>query len=240
MRAAWILLYLTACGRLGFSAREEPPADVAPDSAPANCTSLPDGTPCDDRNICTEVSSCQAGVCASTQVGTGCQVADSQLEFAAPQGAAGWFYGFWLAQDDPTYEPADFELGVFNNGAYEPVDPMGSPFIYLRDFGVHPQFAPLRMPVRRWVSDVQGPALVVVEVSKSDTSCGDGVEASLVVDGALEMTKEIAFDDGNGATIPVAVELVVGTKVDALLSARTNDGCDTTDYKLTIVSAPAN
>jgi hypothetical protein len=238
VRAAWILLCLAGCGRLGFSAREEGPADVAPDTATADCTTLPDGTPCDDRNICTDASSCQAGVCASSAVGTGCQVGDSEVEFDSTQGEGGWFYGFWLAQDDPTYQPSDFELGVFINGGYEPVDPMGAQFIYLRGFGAHPQSNPLRMPVRRWVSDVQGPALVVVEVSKSDISCGDGVEASLVVDGTLEMTKEIAFDDGDGATIPVAVELVIGTKVDALLSARTNDACDTTDYKLTIVSPP--
>lgn len=52
----------------------------------------------------------------------------------------------------------------------------------------------------------------------------------------LELTKQIAFDDGNGVTIPVAVELSIGTKVDALLSARTSDACDTTDYKITIAS----
>lgn len=202
---------------------------------------MADGTPCDDRNICTASSSCQAGVCASTTVETGCQVADSMVEFDDAQGDSGWFYGFWLVQDT-AYDPdTDFELGVFANGGWEPVDPMGSGFIYLRGFGAHPQFDPvLRMPVRRWVSDVQGPGLVLVAVSKSDTSCGDGVIASLVVDGVEVMTKDVAFDDGDGATIPVQVELAIGTKVDALLSPRDGEACDTTDYALTITSAPTN
>ena len=50
-----------------------------------------------------------------TSVETGCQVAASETDFDDTQDVNGWFYGFWLAQDDPTYEPdTDFELGVFD------------------------------------------------------------------------------------------------------------------------------
>lgn len=233
---------LAACGRLGFDENESlPPVDAPVDTGPVDCTQLADGTPCDDRNICTATSTCNAGVCGVTSVETGCQVAASEADFDSTQNVNGWFYGFWLAQSDFTYEPdTDFELGVFDDvsGGWIPVDPNGSEFIYLRAFGVHPQFNPVvRMPVRRWVSPVQGPAVVIVTVDKADTSCGDGVEARLVVDGVTKLTQVIEFDDAAGVTLPVSVELVPGTKIDALLSARADEACDTTNYKL-VVSSP--
>ena len=50
------------------------------------------------------------------------------------------------------------------------------------------------------------------------------------------MTKEIAFDDPDGVTVPVNVELAVGSKVDALLAAGETESCDTTEYSFVVAS----
>lgn len=240
VRLAWLVLWLTACGRLGFEASDTPLTTDAtpPDPMVSDCSTLADGTPCDDRNICTTTSTCQAGTCASADVASNCQVADSTSEFATTQGVDGWFYGFWAPDGNAPYNPdTDFAAGVYVDtaSAYEPMVPAGE-FIYLAWWGVHPKGNPLTIPIRRWVSDVSGPASVQVAVRKGDTSCGDGVGLRLVVDGAIKLTKEIAGNDGTGVMLPVAVELAIGTRVELQITPRDGDACDTTETELTIVS----
>jgi hypothetical protein len=232
---AWISL--AACGRLGFDAAGTP--DAVPDAAPVDCSVLADDTPCDDRDICTDASSCQAGACVSASQVTSCTVASSALEFEPTQGSNGWFYGFWDPVLATPYDPdTDFVLGVYDDATsiYTPMVPDGE-FIYLAVWGGHPKNNPaITVPVRRWVSDVSGPAFATYGVRKADISCGDGVEARLVVDGTVKSTQTVAFDDNTGATISVSVELSIGTRVELLLAPNLGEECDTTETELTIAS----
>lgn len=202
-----------------------------------DCSMLPDGTACDDRNICTSSSTCQAGTCTPAVPQASCMVADSEAEFDTTQGIDGWWYGFWDAETDPTYEGAvDFAEGVFDTDAYAPAQGT-EPFLYLTWWGTHPSVPPRVLTVRRWISDVQGPAIATLTVSKADPTCGDGVQARLLVDDALAWQQTFAFDDGAGDVYPVPVELVPGTRVELLVEPLATDSCDSTDTALTI-SAP--
>ena len=239
MRASRLCLALLAsCGRIGFEHGATSASDASIDApGVVDCTTLSDGAPCDDRNICTATSSCQAGSCVAQSPQASCTVAHSENEFDSTQGTEGWWYGFWKAEGDASYDPdLDFELGVWAVDSYEPMNNTRS-FIYLAWWGAHPVANPLEAPVRRWISDVQGPANVIVAVRKTDTSCGDGVAVRLVVDGVPAWTPPpIAFDDNVGYTMPVPVELAVGTRVDFTIAANAGDACDTTECRITVVN----
>ncbi|HUS26958.1 MAG TPA: hypothetical protein VMZ53_00560 [Kofleriaceae bacterium] len=233
-----LLLLLGACGRLSFDPSVADSGLAVPDApAVVDCSTLPNGAACDDRNVCTTTSSCRAGACVPEMPQASCLLAASDADFVNDvQGANGWTYGFWAAETDPSYEPAtDFVLGVWDTNVFVPPNNV-SPFLYLAWWGTHPDAGPSNVTVRRWTSNAQGPAKVRVQVSKGDTSCGDGVGATLVVDGTSRWHRAIAFDNGTGFDDVVDVELAVGTFVELHVAAGPDDSCDTTDSTVTISS----
>lgn len=239
MRWSLVLAFLvSACGRLGFDASGGTDAmvDVAIDATTiVDCSTLPDGTTCDDRNVCTATASCQAGACVPDVPQTSCMLADSIDEFETTQGIKGWYYGFWRAETDLTYEGAvDFEAAIYDVDSYGSAQ--GEDFLYLTWWGTHTRIAPAVLTVRRWISDVQGPAVATVTVRKADINCGDGVEARLVVDDATAWQQVIAFDDNTGVVQPVPVELAPGTRVELLIGSGGSDACDTTNTSFTLAS----
>lgn len=239
MRVHALLVLLAGCGRIAIDAV---PPDAPTDAALAPCAN--DGDACDDLDICTTTSTCSGGVC----VGTGapsCTVAESQAEFAAAQGAAGWYYGAWEVTPDPdgTYAATDFvEFALYAGDVWRPTTWEADPspnftWAYLTDWGGHPGTYPMvRAPVRRWISDVAGPAVVTVALRKADTAAGDGTRTSLVIDGVEVWQRGVAFDDIVGFSEDVPVTLAVGTRVDLLLHANVNDGADTSVIGMTVAS----
>jgi hypothetical protein len=217
---SWISL--AACGRLGFDAGGTP--DALPDAARVvDCTTLADGTRCDDGNICTGDSSCQAGACVPESAQTTCTVASSEVDFESTQGSGGWFYGFWDPVLGAPYNPdTDFVLGVYNatERVYAPMPPSAA-FIYLAAWGAHPK---------------HDPAIATYGARKADITCGDGVEARLLVDGTVKSTQTVAFDDKIGATISLLIELAIGTRVELQVAPLLGESCDTTETELTITS----
>lgn len=107
---------------------------------------------------------------------------------------------------------------------------------YLQGWGGHPGSYPVvRVPVRRWVSNVAGHANAIVEHRKADSG-GDGTRAILVVDGVQLLSRDVASDDFDGFIAVVPIELAVGTTVDLLLHPIGDDGGDTSTMSLNIVS----
>ncbi|CAN5911385.1 hypothetical protein BH11MYX3_BH11MYX3_03860 [soil metagenome] len=239
----WLLVLLTACGRIGIDPLA--PVDATPvpvDTAPVLCAV--EGTPCDDQNICSPTSSCTSGVCVATSGDPTCTAGDSREEFGSIQGEHNWYYGYWNRTEDAdsTYEAADFtEMTVFPGGLWRPPDyaDTGPTFswAYHAGFGGHPGSYPLeKLPIRRWSGPLSGHAEAVVTWKKSDTSNGDGTRAILVVDGVRLWERSVAFDDGVGFVEAVPIELHPGSTVDLLLDYIGDDGGDTTEYWMTIRS----
>ncbi|MBV8758305.1 MAG: hypothetical protein JO257_13550 [Deltaproteobacteria bacterium] len=222
MRVA--LLVLAGCGRLAFDP-SVPSAD-APRTADASAdtNAAPDAAP----------------ICASP-----CTVADSLADWdGVNQDTKGWSYGYWWAETDPdgVYSAAtDFTPMVSVSGLWRPPDfdpnttSANYTWCYLAQWGGHPGFNPQRKyPVRRWTSTVAGLAAIAIHVDKSDPNGGDGVQATLIVDGATVWQQAIDGTDATGVTHTATVVLHAGSTVDYMLDPRADDAVDTTDEQLTI------
>jgi hypothetical protein len=219
------------------------PPDLSPDSAPPpSCATLPDNTPCDDQEICTPSSSCQNGVCTGSGGASPCTVANSRSEYGQVQGAKGWWYGFWNAEDDldnTFHYKVDFQNMVIFSGYTEwrpPDHQTNYTWCYLDAWWEHPSSNPRRLPVRRWISDVSGPAVIKPQFNMSDTSGGDGTKKTVLVDG-VEIWSQIAGGtDKKLYTAVLPVLLKVGTVVDFVLDPLVHQGQDTSNFEVTIVS----
>ena len=237
------LLLIAGCGRIGLDAAADAPRADAPVDAAPFCAGRPDGTPCDDRNICTATSVCVAGACGITPAPT-CQVADSMADFTMVQGANGWRYGFWdiSADADGVYAQSELQELVELGNAWRPPDWAAMPdphftWAYLLSWGGHPGSYPIRRaPIRRWTSTVAGDAIVRVSHAKADTSGGDGTRAVLVVDGVTLLARDVAGDDGVGFVEDVPVTLAIGSQVDLMLHYIGDDAIDTTNQRMVILS----
>lgn len=239
-RALLVLGLLTGCGRVAFdpSGDARASADDAAIDAPAffSCAQAnAEGMPCDDANVCTNESHCEGGVCVATTPMATCTVTSSEMDFEETQGVGGWYYGYWTAESDPTYEPAtDFVEATWGGSAYETAS---TTFTYIAWWGAHPATNPLEYAIRRWVSSVHGPAVIDVHVGKSDVGCGDGVDAQLLIDGVSTWTQTIAFDDAAGVDATIPVTLTLGTYVEYVLGpGGPSDSCDSTDTSFVVRS----
>jgi hypothetical protein len=243
MRAAVALVLVTACGRIEIDPLAT--SDAAAIADVATDTFVPcaaEGMPCDDGNICTDTSTCVSGSCLGAGEPT-CTVARSESEYSSTQGQSGWYYGYWEAgtDNDGLYnakteflELADFG-GIWRPPSWQDQPSPNFTWAYLHWWGGHPGSSPvLRVPVRRWISDVVGHATAVVFMDSSDTG-GDGTRAILVVDGATVFTRDVP-DGAPGFEESLPIELAVGTTVDLLLHPIGDDGADTSTMWMNIKS----
>jgi hypothetical protein len=213
-----------------------------PDSGlPLSCAGKPNGTPCDDQNICTSTSFCQSGSCTNSGVGP-CTVADSKAEYGQVQGYKGWWYGYWDAENDAdaTYQyQTDFiNMVVFgSNTEWSPPDDQTNPtWCYLDAWWEHPSANPRRLPIRRWISDVSGNAVITPLFNMGDTGGGDGTKKIVLVDG-VEIWSQIAGGtDKTKYTAQLQVKLKVGTVVDFVLDPLVGQAQDTSNFEVTISS----
>lgn len=240
MRAALLLLIIAGCGRFHFDAGDG--RDGGPDALPVACVEV--GAACDDLDICTSASACDANlVCVGTAAMEPCTVASSIDDFSMVQGDRGWYYGYWIESSDANgvYEPAtDFSSFVWMDAVWEPPDwqATGPDFTwaYLHWWGGHPGSYPThKLPVRRWVSSVSGHAEVEVHHAKADLG-GDGTRAILIVDGVTLLSRDIAGDDATGFVEVVPIELAIGSTVDLMIHYIGDDGVDTTNSSMIIRS----
>jgi hypothetical protein len=168
------------------------------------------------------------------------RVADSERDFAGTQGAGGWQY---------LYEelPGAVRREMVYSGTTWVVDDARF-WTQLTPWGGHPNVGgrvaegsvAVQLPVRRWLSDAGGAAIVAYHAARVESRvCGDGVTTRVIVDDVVRW--EHTFP-GTGASVvdgELPVTLGQGSTVDLVIDPLASDGCDSTTFKAVVtVTAP--
>jgi hypothetical protein len=206
------------------------------------CLDQTDGTPCDDHDVCTRTSLCVSGVCQ----GSGerpCVIADTVAEFSTTQGLEGFWYGALPEGSDPaqSYDP-DTDFGellacpaeTWRPACLEPSDPAFRWTLITAQLQHAATIPTLQIPVRRWVSDVSGPAFASLDHHHADPGDGDGTRAMVMVDGASVWDSQIDASAGPGRQEEIPVQLEVGTRVELLVHPRANQARDMTHFSMVL------
>jgi hypothetical protein len=238
--AAW----LPACGRTVFHHTEPATSDDA--GGPESSTCQDDGERCDDRDVCTPASTCRAGRCVAGNAVEACDVADTIEDFGEVQGQNGWYYGYWSATEDGdgSYDGAtDFAHMVFcSDGNWRPPEQCGlseddPDHVWTMNLAwglQHPEaMRGLQVPVRRWISDVSGPAQIRAH-HHVDGEYGDGTRALLLIDGDEIWRNDAEAGDTTGVQVALDVELERGTIVEQLVHPIDGSVDDTTFFAIVI------
>jgi hypothetical protein len=171
-----------------------------------------------------------------------CTVADSVHDFSLTQNAAGWSYGYWLAQQDANgYQPdADFMPltacpDMTWHVACVPQTDASFRWTFIQAELEHGATIPeLQMPVRRWISDVSGKALAVLDHHHGDPGAGDGTRAILLLDGVSIWEHEVDASGTDGIQTSVPLELEQGSKLELMLDPRANESSDATYFSVVL------
>jgi hypothetical protein len=234
------LFALGACDHSAFDhsrARGQLQADAAPGT---DCRSAGEGTSCDDRDVCTPRSVCRAGTCFGENPFDTCVVADTVEDFSNEQGQNGWFYGSWAAASDAdgSYDPAtDFRpMEYCRENTWLPEGRCDAEQEWTQNLShglQHAETRPvLELPVRRWVSDVSGPARISIEHHAGGPS-GDGTRALLLLDG-VEIWRHDADPGAEAATAALEVELEQGSLLEQLIHPRQGQDEDMSYFSITL------
>jgi len=260
MKRCWLgvalCAWLAACGREVFdhaaasqAQREdggrEPGAPEGGPPAADQCTGQQDGARCDDWDPCTPSSMCRGGACAPGNAFGDCTIADSAAEFGETQGESGWFYGYWdeTGDADGSYALNDFsDMEYCGEDTWRPPgiceltpDEPGFRWTQNLNWGLqHPETTPdVELPVRRWVSDVSGPASLSIE-HHVDGEFSDGTRALLLFDGR-EVWRNVAVGgDEVGVRATMPIELAIGMVIDQLVHPLAGSADDTTYFTIRI------
>ena len=92
----------------------------------------------------------------------------------------------------------------------------------------------LELPIRRWVSDVSGPASAALDHHHADPGAGDGTRAQLLIDGQPVWENEISSSDALGKQEEIPVELEVGTRVELVLHPRVSESGDMSHFSMVL------
>lgn len=216
---------------------------------PGACADAQDGDPCDDLDVCTPTSRCEDGECVGMAGFDDCVLADALSEFQEEQGREGWYYGYWneSADADGGYDSdRDFSMMELCRYGQERLwqppgrcgttrDEPGYKWTRVGDFALmHPETRPdTELPIRRWVSDVSGPARVTLTHWVSGTT-GDGTRALLLLDGRQLWRHDIEPGDRKGVEITLDVDLRVGSVLDQVLHPIGTSADDMTTYSMRV------
>jgi hypothetical protein len=208
------------------------------------CVGQGDGAPCDDRDVCTPASSCRGGRCVAGNAFDACDVADTVEDFGETQGENGWFYGYWNATQDAdgSYDSStDFELMEFcGEGTWQPPgrcdvasDDPARVWTMNLNWGLqHPEAGPdMELPVRRWVSDVSGPARIT---AVHHGASSDGTRALLLLDGVEVWRNDAEGGDRVGTQVELDVELELGAQIEQIVHPLDSSADDMTYFAITI------
>jgi hypothetical protein len=115
----------------------------------------------------------------------------------------------------------------------------GAPWLALSATGGTPDGAGVeRWPVRRWTSGVAGPVAITLRLFKVETSCGNGMDGRVLVDGVERWTRFVAAGDSAGVTETVRVGVAIGSTVDLALDPHGDGGCDRAFFSAVIRRGP--
>ncbi|HHT9123297.1 MAG TPA: hypothetical protein ACFYEF_10560 [Candidatus Wunengus sp. YC63] len=158
-------------------------------------------------------------------------IADSQNDFSGVQGQDNWFYGYYTNCGNSS---SFTQMTYDTSGWWEEAETQ-PPWTLLRYNGGNPSSN--HCAVRRWVSEVSGDIVITGRVNKNDTSVGgDGITASILVDGVNVWSQDIAYNDSTGVTYEINATVNVDSIVDFVISPgeNGNEAYDTSDFTATI------
>jgi hypothetical protein len=250
---SWIALTLTfmGCGREVIDHTSPAATGGSTSGAEAgvsgDCSALAEGASCDDGDVCTPGSVCRGGVCFGENPMTTCVVADTEADFGETQGSKGWHYGYWDVSMDPDghFDAADLRLMEFcGSGTWKPpgrcaAQPEQPDYQWTSILccGLqHPESDPiLELPVRRWVSDVSGPARIHAK-HRMKVGTGDGTRAILMVDGDTVWTNDLSTPSQEDASVEADIDVTLreGTRVEQLVHPHASSAEDTTFFVIQI------
>ncbi|HHT9111769.1 MAG: hypothetical protein HZA47_03640 [Planctomycetes bacterium] len=124
-------------------------------------------------------------------------IADSQNDFSGVQGQDNWFYGYYTNCGNSS---SFTQMTYDTSGWWEEAETQ-PPWTLLRYNGGNPSSN--HCAVRRWISEVSGDIVITGRVNKNDISGGDGITASILVDGVNVWSQDIAYNDSTGVTYEV-------------------------------------
>ncbi len=186
-------------------------------------------------------------------------IANSVAEFSGVQGKDGWRYGYRNATADggaANYNPAtnfltfpggdgvgdwDGTTQVWTGSLWDLNTAAAAPWSELGPENVHPNGpSPVHWVIRRWEATEltkTTPLALRYHVRKGNLGCGNGVTASLHVNGRLVDSVTIAFNNGTGATRTFFANVSATDLIDLALTPRGTDngnadGCDGSAYYL--------
>jgi len=177
---------------------------------------------------------------------TGCKaLANSVTDFNDVQGGGRWFYGFYDGNGPGPYTADDFEefprfdrdhsRWMTESSRFAGDD--GEYWTAIWSLGGHTNKTKPdgslaeHWAVRRWVSNVAGRALIVVEVRKaSRAQGGDGIDAHVFVDGEVVWSQHVSSGDDDGTGDTIRINLDVGTKLDFAIAPRSSSLYDRTVF----------
>ncbi|MEM1331509.1 MAG: PEP-CTERM sorting domain-containing protein [Planctomycetota bacterium] len=187
-----------------------------------------------------------AMIAATASAGDSSDLANSLEDFAAAQGANGWYYGYFDLESDPS---EFIEMAFYGDleTAQKPLEDVWSaaetwnPTALVAQEWLRPNMsAGSRHDVaRRWVSDMSGTVEISGEITMLlNNPLGDGVQASVVVDGIEVFTTIVGHGSGI-SSYNVLVNVDEGSEIDLRVSARENHFSDAVIFNARIDTIPA-
>lgn len=189
-----------------------------------------------------------ATMCGTAAAGLGQTevIADSAIDFGGNQGENGWFYGYYDGDVPDEFTPNDFELMNIYEDSIDRwwVDNTpGGPVTLIDSVYMHPNAvddgteggADVQWSVRRWVSDVNGPIEIDIDMSRGETNTvGDGVNLHVFVDGFERLVVNLDQNSTSGVSLLLNELVAQGSVIDFAIDGKSNSFFDATEFRAEI------
>ncbi len=192
-----------------------------------------------------------AGIASGGMGGGGGQmltIADSAEDYNGNQGENGWFYGYYDGDAGAgSWTPEDFELmNIYDedsdrwwvdNSSGGPLTLIDSQFMHPNAFISTSMDSTLQWAVRRWVSDLDGPINIHVDMARANAEfAGDGVKLRVFVDGVQQLAIEMFANNDAGIAFDLSASVAQGSVIDFAIDPIGNAIFDATDFHAIITS----
>jgi len=164
-------------------------------------------------------------------------IADSVNEFSSTQGQNNWYYGYY---ESPLNSSGFQQMNQYNNGIWWLSQ--GDFWTSLWANGGHPNGAITsgnrqevnQWTVRRWISEVDGEITLIGNLAKLNSSGGNGIIGSILVDGQSIWSQLIGASDLTGVNYQLKANVKKGDFVDFVIDSNGNDWSDGTKFTTVI------
>lgn len=195
-----------------------------------------------------------ATLCGTTVAGLGTNpvdtlvIADSLADYGGNQGENGWFYGYYDGDVPSAFTPDDFELmNVYDeandrwwvdNGPNGPITLIDSVFMHPNaPLGTTEIASDVQWSVRRWVSDINGPVSIDVDMVRGNPEfAGDGIKLHVFVDGLRMLVVDLFANNDAGLSFSLAALVEQGSVIDFAVDPIDNALFDAVRFNAVITS----